>query len=285
MTDKRGFTLIELLVVIGVIAVLAAILFPVFAKAREKARATSCASNMKQLGLGILQYSQDNDESMPNTNTIWGGGWAGEIYPYVKSGGAYGCPDDPTQPSPGYSKLSYGFNVNLLPPYDPANGGTGNYFTSASSTSLAAQKAPASTVMLFEVVNCTDTGFGTPGVDVTNAAEISSSIGLGSIDGGCGSGIDSNYCHARYATGLISGYNIPNWQGTLGIHTDGANYAATDGHVKWLRPSNVSGGLTAARATDNEVFNPASGQGLAAGTSSMTRADGVTRVALTFSQN
>ncbi|MCW3058828.1 MAG: prepilin-type N-terminal cleavage/methylation domain, partial [Capsulimonas sp.] len=69
---KKGFTLIELLVVIAIIAILAAILFPVFAKAREKARQISCASNMKQLALGLLQYNQDNDESMPTTNIIWG---------------------------------------------------------------------------------------------------------------------------------------------------------------------------------------------------------------------
>ena len=62
---KKGFTLIELLVVIAIIAILAAILFPVFAKAREKARSSSCASNMKQMGLAIMQYSQDYDEKMP----------------------------------------------------------------------------------------------------------------------------------------------------------------------------------------------------------------------------
>ena len=62
---QQGFTLIELLVVIAIIAILAAILFPVFAKAREKARQASCSSNEKQLGLGIIQYVQDNDEMFP----------------------------------------------------------------------------------------------------------------------------------------------------------------------------------------------------------------------------
>ncbi|MFH1910322.1 MAG: prepilin-type N-terminal cleavage/methylation domain-containing protein, partial [bacterium] len=64
---KRGFTLIELLVVIAIIAILAAILFPVFAKAREKARQTSCLSNLKQIDLAVLQYAQDYDEMMPRS--------------------------------------------------------------------------------------------------------------------------------------------------------------------------------------------------------------------------
>ncbi|MCW3060774.1 MAG: prepilin-type N-terminal cleavage/methylation domain, partial [Capsulimonas sp.] len=65
MKRNDGFTLIELLVVIAIIAILAAILFPVFAKAREKARQTTCASNLRQLGLAMLQYVQDNDETFP----------------------------------------------------------------------------------------------------------------------------------------------------------------------------------------------------------------------------
>jgi prepilin-type N-terminal cleavage/methylation domain-containing protein len=89
---KSGFTLIELLVVIAIIAILASILFPVFAKAREKARQITCASNEKQMGLAILQYNQDNDESEPagsgNNATTWGGEWPIQVYPYVKSTGA-----------------------------------------------------------------------------------------------------------------------------------------------------------------------------------------------------
>lgn len=83
---KKGFTLIELLVVIAIIAILAAILFPVFAKAREKARQTTCTNNTKQIGTGLMQYAQDNDETLPYLN--WGvthnQSWPTTLNPYIK---------------------------------------------------------------------------------------------------------------------------------------------------------------------------------------------------------
>src|SRR5579859_6644071 len=97
MRTKRAFTLIELLVVIAIIAILAAILFPVFAQAREKARAATCLSNQKQIGLAIMMYVQDYDETFPmdQYDTSAPGGvpddntlrfWTDFVYPYIKNG-------------------------------------------------------------------------------------------------------------------------------------------------------------------------------------------------------
>jgi prepilin-type N-terminal cleavage/methylation domain-containing protein/prepilin-type processing-associated H-X9-DG protein len=103
---NKGFTLIELLVVIAIIAILAAILFPVFAQAREKARQASCLSNLKQLTLGWVMYAQDYDESFPQWkwDQMYAAGsvspnnaaslWVNAIYPYVKNAQVYNCPSD-----------------------------------------------------------------------------------------------------------------------------------------------------------------------------------------------
>jgi prepilin-type N-terminal cleavage/methylation domain-containing protein/prepilin-type processing-associated H-X9-DG protein len=92
----RGFTLIELLVVIAIIAILAAILFPVFARARENARRASCQSNLKQIGLGIAQYTQDYDEKMPAYARVTTPelSWQAAIQPYVKSSQLFSCPSN-----------------------------------------------------------------------------------------------------------------------------------------------------------------------------------------------
>ncbi|MBI5833480.1 MAG: DUF1559 domain-containing protein [Armatimonadetes bacterium] len=114
---RRAFTLIELLVVIAIIAILAAILFPVFAKAREKARQSSCQSNMKQIGVAMMQYSQDYDESFTPYGTTPAGytgypqnsgwmPWCQLIQPYMKSTQALMCPSDaakPVAPTPSYA--------------------------------------------------------------------------------------------------------------------------------------------------------------------------------------
>jgi prepilin-type N-terminal cleavage/methylation domain-containing protein len=109
MRTQRAFTLIELLVVIAIIAILAAILFPVFAKAREKARQTSCLSNLKQLGLSVMEYAQDYDETYPMSfqDVSSGAGsaaqipltWPNRIIPYIKSVQLYACPSDSRPPN------------------------------------------------------------------------------------------------------------------------------------------------------------------------------------------
>lgn len=109
----RAFTLIELLVVIAIIAILAAILFPVFAKAREAARATSCKSNLKQLGTAFMMYSQDYDETFCH---IWTGNsqinqgyanWGSATLPYTKNRQIYKCPSDGTKSVIGFNGNNY----------------------------------------------------------------------------------------------------------------------------------------------------------------------------------
>src|SRR5947209_10345718 len=92
---RNAFTLIELLVVIAIISILAAILFPVFAKVREKARQTACLSNCRQIGLAFMQYAQDNEERLPlSTDTSRDLSWVATLQPYLKNRQIYRCPDD-----------------------------------------------------------------------------------------------------------------------------------------------------------------------------------------------
>ena len=114
---KSAFTLIELLVVIAIIAILAAILFPVFAQAREKARAISCISNTKQIGLGLIMYSQDYDEQLvpawigyPTVGFPGNARWMDVVQPYVKNTQIFSCPDTQTL----YSQVSNGNVVNSV---------------------------------------------------------------------------------------------------------------------------------------------------------------------------
>jgi len=212
---RRGFTLIELLVVIAIIAILAAILFPVFAKAREKARQASCASNEKQLALATLQYAQDYDEHFPMRyySDYDVGNLAVLIYPYVKNTQVYECPSwstTRTYPPIGSFRLSY-----TWPGGDPAHepdgvcgvcGRTcpaaGNlYAFNYRSFPLATFQAPANTIMICEL-----------------------EIGRGGYDNDAG-------VHDFYEPRSSD----PDYT----VHNNGNNYAYIDGHVKWSQQPDV----------------------------------------------
>lgn len=235
MKSIKGFTLIELLVVIAIIAILAAILFPVFAQAREKARAISCLSNSKQLGLSIDIYNQDNDEAGPTGSDNWAhaDGWAGQVMPYVKSVQVFRCPDD----SPN-AIVSYAYNSNFLN-YD--------YPNIPSSIGLAAMVAPSTTIRLSEVANNTSG----PDSFWFTADLLAQGFDGGGSPGGNGLGQAVGYCTPNtwwclWATGYPSNatpsFSAPNFASPDGRHTAGSNYIFGDGHAKWLRGSAVSAG-------------------------------------------
>jgi len=201
---RRGFTLIELLVVIAIIAILAAILFPVFAQAREKARQTGCLSNMKQMGTAFVMYMQDWDGRLPGGApytshpgwgdwvgmTKWGGPCTaqfpmmpeqGSLWPYVKNAQVYVCPSASPQ-NRGF-RLSYSINCHLTTP--------GQQFTEAQ---LAATKPGISGLVLM--------------VDESKSVN------------------DGYFCGDNPA-------DVPEI-----VHTGGANYMFADGHAKFYRPDN-----------------------------------------------
>jgi prepilin-type N-terminal cleavage/methylation domain-containing protein len=264
---RMGFTLIELLVVIAIIAILAAILFPVFAKAREKARQISCASNMRQLGLAYMQYSQDNDEHLPGTQW-YGLGWAGRLYDYVKSPGVYHCPDDPTQASGNSVPVSYVENQTI------AQGINGivptNIFRIGPGCTLASMTAPASSVLLYEG----------PGVDVdfidavtdpagdAAVSEVTSKIGVGLAPTGVPAGLCASTTHSH------------DWPLAATLHdatTYRDNYLMADGHVKALTMAQV-GDPCGGSNPDNLSSDPAGYSGYGAGPS----VDNLGHFAVTF---
>jgi prepilin-type N-terminal cleavage/methylation domain-containing protein/prepilin-type processing-associated H-X9-DG protein len=122
----QGFTLIELLVVIAIIAILASILFPVFARARENARRSSCASNLKQIGLGFQMYSQDYDEKIPGTVRVDAASpgyatWQYNILPYIKSNQLFNCPSSANatkyEGQNYFENLDYGMSFRFEYPF------------------------------------------------------------------------------------------------------------------------------------------------------------------------
>jgi prepilin-type N-terminal cleavage/methylation domain-containing protein/prepilin-type processing-associated H-X9-DG protein len=201
---RGAFTLIELLVVIAIIAILAAILFPVFGRARENARRSSCQSNLKQIGLGIKQYIQDYDERFPNAPTTAPAdnpGWAYAVQPYIKSEQLFQCPSEtssiPTNPTLIERAATTGFS---------------DYYINGN---LAPYNIPPAT------------SGGGGGVSEASIEFASNTIMNG--DGAAGS---ANY-------NVQSAPNTPSLR-----HLEGANYSFVDGHVKWLKPNAVKSGTS-----------------------------------------
>ena len=209
---KRGFTLIELLVVIAIIAILAAILFPVFARARENARRASCGSNLRQIGLGILQYTQDYDERLPKNDdgTKAVGTWVDILQPYIKSEQLFVCPSDSS-------------------PYALVSGRKTSYALNQIYYKNAAQE-------LFEA--------NTTGITPVSLAAIEDSSGTIAV------GDSSGYYQVAPATpaaAVVDNNASPKTFGEaannglfVARHLDGANWLFLDGHVKWLRLEKVA---------------------------------------------
>ncbi|MDR3710927.1 MAG: DUF1559 domain-containing protein [Capsulimonadaceae bacterium] len=237
---KLAFTLIELLVVIAIIAILAAILFPVFATAREKARQSTCASNLKQLGLAAVQYAQDYDEvlfarcqvngcdwgTFPSATSPWGHlcpanatpeiDWLSKtttslLYPYIKTLAVNYCPDEDANMIDGQS-LGYGLNVYL--------GQSGGPNMSVPGNMLAKIQTP-STMLLFA-----DSTFG-------SLTMYAPSQGLCTWEqdytqpGGVANGANNNGTIG--ACLWVKQVNSP-----FARHSGGINIAFCDGHVKWM---------------------------------------------------
>jgi len=147
-----GFTLIELLVVIAIIAILAAILFPVFAQAREKARQSGCLSNLKQIGTGLMMYTQDYDEAYPCNwyGSLWpttpdgkAYKWMDAVFPYVKNEQVFSCPSD------GSGRSKYIYVRNLL---KASQNNWGSYCTNTAYWDTTPGNPPSSDVSSRQVV-------------------------------------------------------------------------------------------------------------------------------------
>jgi len=256
---KTAFTLIELLVVIAIIAILAAILFPVFGRARENARRSACQSNLKQIGLGFMQYVQDYDERFPpGVNTNSGNGWANQIYTYTKSIQIVKCPSDsftvpaffPYGATHLPSNISYFYNRNFAGSYSYDKSYVN---TPEAPISLAQTNEPTKTVLSGEV----QASYFYPTYPDEGAAP--------ACNGSDGATIPAT---GQWAGGISGGTNVSGAGTGTNLstprHLEGANYLAADGHVKWLKASNVSAGRTAFDSGVNSpqtTGNPASAEG------------------------
>jgi prepilin-type N-terminal cleavage/methylation domain-containing protein/prepilin-type processing-associated H-X9-DG protein len=243
-TDRRrGFTLIELLVVIAIIAILAAILFPVFAQAREKARQASCLSNCKQIGIASNLYVQDYDETFPghkweNGEGLWTlpdgrafkghVGWAAQFYPYVKSQAVYVCPSDDNP------RRNYSDNGKQNPyantwgkPFPMSYGENADIYLREPPLALAAISFPADTYWIADINGNHPVGFHQNysgdakelfGPNHFNRLRFSKDC-AGITHGGGQPGIPANH---------------PN-PGSCARHNEGNIIVFADGHAKWER--------------------------------------------------
>lgn len=257
-TKKEGFTLIELLVVIAIIALLAAILFPVFARARENARRTACQSNLKQIGLGIMQYTQDYDERLP---TDWNFGaadeasnWMARINPYVKSTQLFVCPSNSFKTSIPSSGLWPGAQTgsshpNYMQPFHSSYGYNRNLTSGPASTNnavtvglkISAVNSVAKTVMV------------TDGGAIPDAATApqswSTEPGAFLID-------DMNPARdTAYLTGTGSLYQL-SVSGPFARHLETCNVLWVDGHVKAQK---IDSFYSATASTDSPCLDPNTG--------------------------
>jgi prepilin-type N-terminal cleavage/methylation domain-containing protein/prepilin-type processing-associated H-X9-DG protein len=236
--SHRGFTLIELLVVIAIIAILAAILFPVFAKARENARATSCKSNVKQLSLAVGMYTQDYDETFPTNHTAGGFPecWRSRVEPYVKNRGVRQCPSYRPPSATGVARGGYGININIS-----------DWTTSRTLAEIA---APADTVLIADAAQCDASSGGKSITTDHNPLNWHRYV--------------SNATHWQFtpprnrnggATNRYTTSNTNNNRRPIARHLDMCTVGFADGHVKAMRLERLLGPLPQGGSGANDFFD------------------------------